>query len=112
MIYRAMTEELLKMASAEDKAEPSEPANDGFGRRLRIGGKMIGVTALGTGLGMATGAGIGELTNYLYRKSTGRSLPMKYVIPAGMVLGGIAPQLIKYLREKNLEDTQRAIKGQ
>jgi hypothetical protein len=101
--YRAMAEELLKIA-ADDKKEKPSP--------LGTGARMLGATALGAGLGTGAGYGIGMLADRLSKQHAGHPLPMKYVVPAGTFLGGMSGLLLEHVRRKNLEDTRRAIEGQ
>ena len=111
MIYRMMADELLKIASDDKEPDKQPIKNDGAGRRLRIGGKLIGASALGFGLGAATGAGLAGLTDYTYKKVTGQPIPLKYMLPASTFLGGMSGLLLDHLRRKNLEDIKRAIES-
>ena len=148
MMYSAMTEELLKIATTklsswadyateQEHADVTESARQHGWRsprtvskidaliqrhlgspqkpqhsRLGIGARMIGSTALGAGVGTAAGYGAGEAINAISKRYAGQPIPLKYLVPAGTLLGGLAGVGIANLRRKNLEDVRDAIKGE
>ena len=112
-IYQHMAEELLKIAEEKKEEAPKKHGRLGFWGALGVGGKTIGGTLLGSGLGTATGIGAYELANYIHRKSTGQPIPDKYKMPIATFFGGLGGTLsTNWMRPKMLQEARRAIEGE
>lgn len=90
-------------------AAPEEPIKHPY----RHMAKTVGVGLLGLGTGLAAGAGAVRLGELLTGKTVAQTVPslLKYMVPAGAVMGVAAGKLYDKWKKEELAELQRAWKS-
>lgn len=100
-IYAAFFDELQKIA--EEEKAPSKP--------LSLA-KILGVGALGMGVGTAGGLLAGHLGNMAYQGATGKPIPKALVYGVSPLLGGTAGIAYAIHKAKEQEAIRSALENQ